>query len=433
MAMLTSAQAALAAETVADGSMRIGPWRLADPIEVVGSAEGVFHEMSASGRRSLAVDAETVALVWASDPGDLSRVVLARKPLSGAGFSAPLQVSGSGDAYEPSIVALGGGRFAVAWEEDGRVLVRVVGVEWLGPPLRLSSNGAHVSLATVETVGGTGIVAVWSERTDGVARIMAEVIFLVGASSDGSGAEAANGAAETSPLRSLARCPVEALAPSADQLYPTAAQVGDRLLIAWEDRRPGHTIIMAAVAESAASFVSACRIAPASRVSEDPPGPDLPYGSGHGVARVAVAPYGVDRLLAAWEDKREFRHGYDIYASHYGAGTAEGSAFGPNERVQDDFGELAAQWHVTVAGHPSGALAVAWSDERDGHSDIMMSLYDAGAWSEDVPLPGAAGAGEESHPVLAIDAAGDLHAAWVTREVKGGPTAISYVSGRRED
>jgi hypothetical protein len=414
--------------------MRVGPWRFAEPIEVVGAAEAGFHELSASGRRGLAVDSETVALVWASDPGDRSRAILARKSLDDKGFSAPLQVSGDGDAVEPSMVALGGGRFLVAWEEAGQVLARVVAAESLGPPLRLSSNGAHVSLTALESLAATRVVAVWSDRTDdGVARIMAEVIVPVEEASDGPVAGAADAAAEASSLRSITRCPVEASAPTADQLYPTVARVDDRLLIAWEDRRLGHTIIMAAVAESVESFVSDCRIAPASRVSEDPPGPDMPYGAGHGVARVAVAPYGVGRLLAAWEDKREFRHGYDVYASHYEAGTAAGPAFGPNERVQDDFGELAAQWHVTVAGHPSGALVVAWSDEREGHSDIMMSLYEAGAWSEDMPLPGAAGPGEESHPVLAIDAAGDLHAAWVTRAVKGGPNAIQYVSGRRQD
>ncbi len=237
-------------------------------------------------------------------------------------------------------------------------------------PWKLSPKGAQVSLDASDG----DLVAVWADRQTGVGRIMTARL----------GRDGALG------LTVKARCPADTADPVADQLVPTAAQVGDRLVVAWEDRRPGHTIIMA----TASAPGQPCRFDPPVRISEDPPGPELPFGAGHGVARVAVAPYGADRLLAAWEDKRNFRHGYDVYAAHFGP-----SGFGPNERVQDDFGELSAQWHVSAAGHPDGTLVVAWTDEREGQGDILLSWYADGTWSEDLPLPGASGPEEQGHPV----------------------------------
>lgn len=101
--------------------------------------------------------------------------------------------------------------------------------------------------------------------------------------------------------------------------------------------------------------------------------------------------------------------------------------------MQDDFGELSAQWHVSAAGHPDGTLVVAWTDEREGQGDILLSWYAEGTWSEDLPLPGASGPDEQGHPSIALDEAGNLHTAWVTRETTGGPTRIQYRLGRRAD
>ncbi len=57
--------------------------------------------------------------------------------------------------------------------------------------------------------------------------------------------------------------------------------------------------------------------------------------------------------------------------------------------MQDDFGELSAQWHLSTAGHPGGTLVVAWTDEHEGQGDILLSCCADGTWSEDLPLPGA--------------------------------------------
>jgi hypothetical protein len=398
---------------LACGSAAAQPWTFSEPLAVTEEVAGVFHQMSAAGRRSLAVSEGRVALVWEDEHAGAPRAYLAQKDPNAAGFSPAVQVSGAGEAFEPSVLALPNGRFAVAWEEDGRILIRLVAEERLGAPLQLSSAGAQVSLA----VRDEGLVAVWSDREEGFGRVMIAMLRPDGELG----------------LSVAGRCAADAVVPKADQLYPTAAQVGERLLVAWEDRRPGHTIIMAAASRPGETLEQTCAFDPPTRISEDPPGPDLPFGAGHGVARVAVAPYGSARLLAAWEDKRDFRHGYDVYAGHYAQRGDSPPGFGPNERVQDDFGELAAQWHVTAAGHPDGTLVVAWTDEREGQGDILMSWYEDGAWSDDVPLPGASGPQEQANPTLALDEAGNIHAAWVTREVKGGPTRIQYVFGQRDD
>ena len=139
-----------------------------------------------------------------------------------------------------------------------------------------------------------------------------------------------------------------------------------------------------------------------------------------------MAAYGRTGVLAAWADKRDFREGYDIYA----AALQEDGAFGNNERVQDEFGGVARQWHTTVAGHPGGALMVAWDDDRDGDANVMMSWHEEGGWSEDIILPGAGGPGEQSHPSIIFDTEGNLHVAWVDRKTVGGSTRLRYTLGR---
>jgi hypothetical protein len=141
--------------------------------------------------------------------------------------------------------------------------------------------------------------------------------------------------------------------------------------------------------------------------------------------------YADGKALAAWADKRDFREGYDIYASHY---PREGEAlFGPNQKVQDAFGGVAQQWHASVAGHPDGHLVVAWDDSRDDPANVLLSWYHDGQWSDDLTVPGAGGAGVHNHPSVTLDARGNLHLAWIERERVGGPTRLRYLFGRLTD
>jgi hypothetical protein len=171
-----------------------------------------------------------------------------------------------------------------------------------------------------------------------------------------------------------------------------------------------------------------CRFHSPQRISEGLTGRSATYGKGHGVARVALAQYGVGQVLAVWADKRDFREGYDIYSAHYQPGNKQ--LFGANIKVQDSFGGVAQQWHATVAGDQSGRLVVAWDDKRDGDANIMLSWLEDDDWSDDFAVPGAAGTGEQSHPTISLDEEGNLHLAWIERTTIDGPTRVRYLFGR---
>ncbi len=391
--------------TAVSPSTQAQPWKFEEPIAVTPtSGAGIFHHLESSGRRNIAVSSETVAVAWEDDRDGTPRIYLAHKDRKAREFSAEIKISGAGEAYEPSLVALDHNRFALAWEEDGRIHVRLVGPDGMGPVLEVDdANGTQASLA----VHAQRLVLAYSRSEGRFGRIWLQHLRV-----------------DDLKLMTKQRCPVDAEAAKDDQLYPVAVSLGERVIVAWEDRRPGHTIIMAAQDSQQAP----CRFTPPQRISERPPGPSMPFGKGHGVARVALERYGANRALAVWADKRDFREGYDIYAADYQAGNAR--LFGPNMKVQDSFGEFAQQWHATVAGNSESRLAVAWDDNRDGTADIMLSWREGDEWSDDLAVPGAADSGEQNHPSISLDKEGNLHLAWVERKTIGGPTRLRYVYGR---
>lgn len=380
-------------------------WEFGEPVEVTPtSGDGIFHHLESAGRRNIAVSDQTVAVAWEDNRDGTPRIYLARKERNARDFSTEVKISGNGEAYEPSLVALEDNHFALAWEEDGGIHVRLVTPTGLGPAVILEDNTAmQASLA----VHDQHLLLVYSRQEGRYGRIWLQHLVV-----------------DDLTLRPSQRCPVDAEAVKDDQLYPTAVSLGKRVIVAWEDRRAGHTIIMAAQTTDA----EPCRFTAPQRISERPPGPSMPYGKGHGVARVALAGYGTNRALAAWADKRDFREGYDIYAAEYQAGKQ--SLFGPNGKVQDTFGGFAQQWHTTVAGHPSGKLVVAWDDNRDGNADIMLSWREVDGWSDDLAVPGATGGGEQNHPTIQLDKEGNLHLAWLERATIGGPTRLRYLFGK---
>jgi hypothetical protein len=381
-------------------------WQFSDPLDVTTAhGPGIFHHLESSGRRNLAVSGNQVAVAWEDNRDGAPRVYLARKALKDARFADAVRISGDGEAFEPSIVALDGNRFAVAWEEDGKVHARVAGPAGMGNSVQLdTAEAAQPSLAS----DGNRLLLVYSRREGRYGRVILQSLHA-----DGLNLTTVDTA-----------CPVDATPPTDEQLYPTAVLSGKGVIVAWEDRRPGHTIIMAA----AGSRDAACNYTPPQRISLRPGTRNLPYGKGHGVARVALAAYGSGRVMAVWADKRDFREGYDIYAA---ASPVDGDTlFGANSKVQDEFGNFAQQWHPTVAGHASGKLIVAWDDKREGHADIMLSMKEGDAWSEDLALPGASGPGEQNHPSMVLDSAGNLHITWIERMMISGPSRLRYLSGR---
>jgi hypothetical protein len=380
------------------------PWTFTDPIDVTAATgEKIFHHLESSGRRNVAVSGNTVAVAWEDNRNGIPSVFLARKSRQAGTFSTAIKISGKGEAFEPSLAALDNDRFAVAWEEDEKILVRLVTADGPGPVLSVTAQpGYQASLAR----HGQQLIVMYSQQEARYQRVRMQTLAIAGVA-----------------MQKLQHCPVDAAVPGDDQLYPTAISLDDRILVAWEDRRPGHTIIMAAQSDAA----EPCRFTPPQRISEAMPGHGS-YGKGHGVARVALARHGSDKVLATWADKRDFREGYDIYAAFYQPGN--NNLFGANVKVQDSFGGLAQQWHPTVGGNESGRLVVAWDDKRDGDANILLSWLSSDEWSDDHTVPVASNEGEQQHPSICLDREGNLHLVWLHRATAGGPTRVYYSVGK---
>lgn len=382
------------------------PWSFSEPVNVTAPAEkGVFHHLESSGRRNIAISDNVVGITWEDDSDGTPRIYLARKALSAIDFNPKVRISADGEAYEPSIIALGDDRFAIAWEEDEQVYSRIVAPQKMGPIVKLGDKySAQASLVNA----GDRILLVYREQTQRYGQIVLQELMI-------------ENQFNLSPVK---RCPVDSGALKNDQLYPVIALADKTVNVAWEDRRLGHTIIMHSQSEAG----DICRFAAPTRISEQPPGPQSEFGSGHGVARVALAGYGKSGLLAVWADKRDFREGYDVY----GAYKQSDHVFGSNVRIQDDFGANYRQWHATASGQLDGQLVVAWTDERDGSMDIWYSWLEDGEWSDDNIVSAASGKGIQYHPSITLDNSGNLHVAWIHREVDGGPTQIRYLYATRE-
>ncbi len=380
------------------------PWAFDEAIDVT-TAHGpaIFHHLESAGRRGIAVSDATVAVTWEDNRGGRPACYVALKRPQDSRFATEIRLSGDAPAYEPVVAALGGGRFLAAWEEGGRPHLRLLSAAGAGKIVRIESEGGQITLAAAEG----GVVAAWARREGRFSRIVAAAVTVDG-----------------DDVRIEAPRPVDPAPPVDDQQYP-ALTVGPRGIVnvAWEDRRHGHTRIVRSRAADARTF------SPLEQVNELSSMRNTQgLGRGMGAMRVSLARFGAEGLVAVWADKRDFLSGYDVYA---GLSRDGGGRFERNEKVQDGFGNDIAQWHPAVAAHASGAIAVAWDDDRDGTPDIWLSWKTASGWSDDVTPAGATGAGAQVEPVLALDDAGDLHLAWIDKQGLNATTRIRYLRGRR--
>ena len=393
-------------------SAQAAPWEFEPPIAVSGdAAQGVFVHLESAGRKSIAVSAEWVAVTWEDNRDGVPRCYVSLKTPGQNSFGPALQVSVQQEAAEPAIVGLDGGNFALAWEENGRVWVRslVAKSASLGVPRTLSTRpGTQASLGYAAR---GDLYAVWSEQGARYWQIKLARLSITGIGTGRGDIHAAR--AVTVDASALG-----------DQSYPSiAVEPAGRAVVAWEDRRGGHTRLY-----SALSKYGGARIAPSQPLNEAVwRGQALDFGRGTGVMRVALAAQGRDGVAAVWADKRDFQSGYDVYG-----GFARGPSFrfGANEKVQDEFGNNFAQWHPAVAANRAGRVAVVWDDDREGSPDVWLSWRNADGWSDDLAVPGASGPGVQSDPSVAMDAAGNLHLAWVEKKDLNSPSSIRYSFGR---
>ena len=112
-------------------------------------------------------------MAWEDDHDGSPRIYLAGKDFDDDGFGVPIRISGGGEAYEPTLAALGGRGFVVAWEEDGHIHARFIVGQQLGPTTRLSdSEGTQANIA----VRGDRVYVLRSERDGRFSRIRLHVL-----------------------------------------------------------------------------------------------------------------------------------------------------------------------------------------------------------------------------------------------------------------
>jgi hypothetical protein len=363
--------------------------------------KGVFLHLDPSGRRSVSVSEQVVAVTWEDNRSGKPAIYLAYHTEGMPGFSTAEKISGPSPAYEPVIAALSDKRFIVAWEEGDRVWLRVVGLSHTGSALALGAlRSQQVSVATS---GNDKAVAVWSQgKQDKFA------LFVAGLSIDGYQVQVGKSRR------------VDSSSDINIQQYPAISLSRQGSVVAWEDRRQGATRIFTAFAPKDKAFL------PYQVLNEFRSSPNRKYGKGSGAMRPALASDGRQLVIAAWMDKRNWRSGYDVFTAPSENG---GKDFGKNEQAQDMFAENIPQWHAAVAVRAEdGVAAVAWDDTRNDSPDVFYSLRSNGQWSDDYELAGAVGPGRQSNPSITFDADGVLHAVWVN--TVDGVSSLQYIHSK---
>jgi hypothetical protein len=375
-------------------------WQFQPAIDIA-AGDKIFHHLEASGGRALALSGQNLAIAWEDDRSGSPRCYLAVKLSGQAGFME--HPFGGRECYAPAVTGLGDGRFAVIWEDETGVRAALAGPLGIGLPIILATAGGQGTLAWHPKVG---LAAAWSSPEVKWRRIWRAPLSIP---------------ADTIQLASPP-LPADAAAPADDQTYPVLAATAAGLTLAWEDRRHGHTVIFASHQQHGSAWTSPARVSqnPTGRIQGN-------LGRGTGAMRPSLAAYGEMSLAVVWLDKRDFLSGYDVYASLSQDG---GQRYGPNLKAQDSFGDAIAQWHASAAGNPRGDLVIAWDDDRDGSSDIWLTWLTDSGFAENLAPPAAAGPGSQSDPVLALDASGNLHLAWIQR-APDGRSSLRYCQGLR--
>ena len=378
-------------------------WVFGGRTAITGAAQDrIYHHLDGSGRKHIAVTRQSVAAVWEDNRSHTPQIYVALKSFSSDSFTAALQVSNGGEAYEPSIDALSNNRFALAFEQDTSVYARILTAEGLGLPTRLSLHAAsHVSIASFNDQ----VFASWRERDSGRWFLKVAALRIEGANRF-----------IVEAVRSI-----EAEGLETPLLFPAIAVNAAGLCVAWEDRRAGHTRLLVS------HTVDMDKPFNAPQSLNEFFSDRNEYDKGNGVARVSLASFGEDEILAAWMDKRRGGNGYGIFAA---LGADAGENFGPNEKVHGEEGDRQPHYNPATAGNQAGDFVIAWDDFRRADSDIWISAYNSDLeWSQDHTPSVASGSGEQSHPSIAVDDQGNLHLLWIERSQQDGPSRLWYSLG----
>lgn len=384
-----------------------GAWDFGEKIAVTTSAgDRIFHHAYSAGRRNVAVGDNHVAVTWEDNRAGNPAVFIAFKAMGERRFSREYQLSDvRADAYEPAVSALSGDRFVVVYEQNGFVHAVLTDPHGTGTPQRIGKG--HGTQATLATRDARTALVAWSDsQPNGNSRIQTCIVT----------------AEDSARGLTIGRAqPLEREPPPAEQLYPALALSAQGFVVAWEDRRHGHTRIVASAA--AAGAFTAPR-----EINEYLSGRSV-YDKGSGATRVVLSSTG-RRTVAVWMDKREGGKGYSLYAAWSDDG---GRRFGSNQPVHDAFGQSVGQVNPAVASNRAGETVVVWDDPRIDDADIWLATPVAGGWSENFQVPPASGEGEQSNASLAVDRHGNVHLVWIERAALRAPTSLWYSLGRKRD
>jgi hypothetical protein len=387
------------------------PWTFSDPVTVAGGAIAPhYHHLDGAGRRHVAASDAEVAVVWEDDRSGAPQAYLAVKPRPAESFSRSFQLSDGEEAYAPVIALLGEGQWLAAWEQDGAVVASIVDAEGPGPRVRLAATGSRQ--VTLASDGAGRVAAIWARERGGGQLVEAAQLQIKDRTVKLAGAPVPVAPVEHRPRQS----------------HPAAVWGSEgRLVVAWEDRRAGHTRLLHSGGTAGQGFD------PERQLNEyfEPAGRGRTHGGlGSGVMRVALAADAAT-VQAVWLDKRNPNSGYAVWGA---VSTDGGRTFGPNQIVQDDLGAAVPQWHAAVAGGRTGFVA-AWDDAREGWDgadepgDVLVSWKRGESWSPDLVVPGASGEGYQGSPAVALDPRGELHLVWIDRPDLSSPTRLRYLRG----
>jgi hypothetical protein len=398
-------------------------WQFSAPVDVLGAEPGVFPHLEAANRQGLAESGGTIAVTWEDNRSGSSQCYVRFKSPEENAFGKEVKLS-TKDCVEPVVVGLGNSQFLAGWEENGAVWVALVQPGKSSAPLKLSQSLASQVTLAFDPKGG--LHAAWAEQsTSGHLQLWAGKL-----ENDMNG------------LRLTQSQTVEKIIPIEDQTYPALAVNADgSVAVVWEDRRFGHTVMLASYSRDGEIFDLPFRLIDVH--GSGVRGPAGRLGAGMGAMRPTLYRCGLDStsgqiktapagscVVAVWMDKRDFLSGYDVYA---GISQNGGQSFGRNLKVQDSFGENIAQWHAAVGANQQGRIVAVWDDDRDGNADIWLANWNGSGFSDNVAVPSASGAGIQADPMIHLDDAGRLHLIWLDKPDSADSPRIRYIEADWRD
>ncbi len=357
--------------------------------EVKGSHE--WLQLQSSGRKNIAATSNRLGVVYARYDRQKAEVYLATTRLNQEQGDFEVVTLNATDRPHDPLIRPSADRFIVGWLDDRGAWLRTEQGASLSEPLLVQAGklGEFTFAADADR-----IYCFWTVRDGERWRLMTRTLTLSGGKPVFSD--------------SVAVAPVEA---QFTQRQPAAAVADGRIVVAWQDRSTGTSVLYAAVSNDGLAFGAPVAVNETIVKSAD-------WGKGSSAIEGVFATSADKKLVLAWLDKRSSRAGYKVYASVNRS--LERNEWKPNRKVQDELGDFTPQWNVALSDSATDRIVAAWSDSREENPDIWISDYQGGLWTEDELVDAAATGNSETDPSLVIDADDHLHIVWlVTEENKG--------------